>query len=66
MLEKDYFNLLIAKQEQIAESVYETIEKLRLQGYGVTVEAERNDANLFYHLEDGDRILLKREHGKWA
>lgn len=60
-LESLYFKQLIDKQQDIAQGVYETSQKLRRMGYSVTLDASINDAHLFYHMND-ERILLKRNN----
>src|SRR5690625_4316765 len=64
-LEIDFFELLINKQEDIATSVYETVQKLQQGGYTIPLEVEFDDAHLFYHDEYNERILLKREDELW-
>lgn len=64
-IERPYFLQLIEKQNQIAESVHESLEKLIEEGYSTTLEVDKNSANLFYHL-DKERILLRRNNsGDW-
>lgn len=64
-IESDYFIKLIDAQENIASSVFETVEKMKRQGFAEPIEVERDDTHLFYY--DGrERILLKRDGAKWV
>jgi len=64
-LEKEYFEQMILKQQEISSGVYEILNKLRKKDYQVPLEVELNSGNLFYH-HDKERILLFRnENGGW-
>src|SRR5699024_6972991 len=60
-LESDWFIQMIEKQPAISEAIYQTVQKLQQKGYEVNVDVEQHDAHLFYHDENNERILLKRE-----
>ncbi|WP_100011055.1 bacillithiol biosynthesis cysteine-adding enzyme BshC [Lentibacillus sediminis] len=63
--ESSHFLQLIEHQPEISSGVSQSIDQLKEQKYTLTLEAEREDAHLFYHL-NGERILLTRnEHGEW-
>src|SRR5699024_2604454 len=64
-LEKDYFNLFIEHQEQITSEVYQTIQQLQHKGYTIPLDIGLDDANLFYHDETNERILLKKIEDHW-
>lgn len=64
-LEKEGFEKLIANQPAISKSVYETVQRLNQKGYALSLEAEEDDAHLFYHDSNNERILLKREGSHW-
>lgn len=59
------FERIIHNQEQIATGVYETKQQLYRDGYSIDLEVNREDAHLFYHDEQGERILLKRVQEDW-
>jgi len=64
-LEKKHFNLLIGKQREISNAVYNSIQELKQLGYSLSLEADKSDGHLFYH-QAKDRILLIRdEEGNW-
>jgi len=65
-LEAESFAQLIEKQEEITESIFTRAEKLSQAGYPVQVDVSESDANLFYHDDRGERILLMREEGRWV
>lgn len=64
-IESDYFLQMIDAQQSIAVNVYETVEKMKQQGYAAPIEVEENDAHLFY-FDGRERILLKREGTMWV
>jgi bacillithiol biosynthesis cysteine-adding enzyme BshC len=64
-LESDYFVQMIEQERGLNLAVFRSIERLHQLGFEVPLEFERDDANLFYHDENGERILLKREQEKW-
>lgn len=64
-IESEYFIRFIEKQQDIANGIYEASQRLRRVGYTVVLDAEVDDAHLFYH-QNNERILLKRlETGEW-
>ncbi len=65
-LESSYFEKLIIHQREISQAAYTTLQKLQQQGYAIELEAEENDAHLFYHDTNNERILLKREGERWV
>lgn len=65
-LESDYFNKLIMHQVEINMSAYHNLQKLKQTGMHIDLDIEENDANLFYHDEVGERILLKYVDGSWV
>ncbi|MBM7571725.1 bacillithiol biosynthesis cysteine-adding enzyme BshC [Aquibacillus albus] len=65
-LERNHFCELIDKQPWISKGVYQQTQKMKSNGYSVSIDAEENDAHVFYH-KDGERILLIRdEEGNWV
>lgn len=64
-LESRMFEKLIIHQQPIATGVYETKQQLQREGYSIDLEVDEEDAHLFYHDKQHERILLKREQGKW-
>lgn len=64
-LESTWFEKLIIRQQDVAEAVYETAQKLHQAGYSVQVDVEKDDGNLFYHDEAQERILLVRKNDLW-
>lgn len=65
-LEANYFEQLITKQPEVAQSVYETIQELQQKDYDVPLEVTEHDAHLFYHDNNNERILLFRSGDKWV
>lgn len=65
-MESDFFVELINKQQPFAQAVHTQVEKLRQDGHTVTIDAELDDTHLFYHDEQNERILLKRENDYWT
>lgn len=64
-LESDFLKELILQQNQIAESVYGAEQRLNQAGYSIPLNAELDDAHLFFHDEYNERILLKYQDGVW-
>ena len=65
-IETKYFIKLIENQEAIAKEVYHSIRSLEEKDYSISLEANKNDGHLFYHDNQGERILLnKNEAGYW-
>lgn len=64
-MERDVFKQLITNQQKISEAVYETVQVLHQKGYDLSLEVEKDDAHLFYHDENNERILLKRDDDRW-
>ncbi len=65
-LERKAFKQLIYRQSEISSSVYNAVQKLQQKGYALSLEAEIDDAHLFYHDTNNERILLKREGDLWV
>src|SRR5699024_3294386 len=64
-MEKHHFATLIENQKKISSGVYTALQQLKQKGYAVSLEAEPDDAHLFYH-DGNDRILLTRDdEGNW-
>lgn len=65
-LESDYFTKIIEAQPRISDGVVRSLHQSAQQGYAVNLEADYNDAHLFYK-HNGDRVLLIREeNGDWV
>lgn len=64
--ESSYFKQFIQKQKLLAKSIYDTVQTLQQKGYSIPLEVEEDDANLFYHDENNERILLKRLEEIWV
>lgn len=60
-LESKWFVEMIEKQSEIAHSVYDTVQELQQKGYHVPLDVDRDDVHLFYHDENNERILLKKD-----
>ncbi|MEK4228638.1 bacillithiol biosynthesis cysteine-adding enzyme BshC [Solibacillus sp. FSL H8-0538] len=56
--EKSFFAAIIQHNEQIAKVVVEQERELMEAGYGMPIEANADNANLFY-VQDGERFLLE-------
>lgn len=65
-LESEFFIQMIEKQKDVAHEIYETVQRLEQKGYTVPLEVEKDDANLFYHDDHNERILLKRLEDIWV
>lgn len=65
-LESDIFTKLIERQPQITKAIFNSSQKLSYEGYNVQVDVTEHDGNLFYHDEQGERILLMREGTRWV
>lgn len=65
-LETQHFERLINRQQAITDAIYKSAQKLQQAGYSVQVDVDWADANLFYHDQMNERILLKRENGLWV
>lgn len=61
-LESKWFVQMIERQPFIAKEVYHTVQSLRQKGYFVDVDVESDDVHLFFHDENNERILLKKEN----
>lgn len=59
-LESGYFVRMIEQNEQIASTVVKQEHSLDEAGYGVPIDAQEDNANLFY-VKDGERFLLTRK-----
>src|SRR5690625_822472 len=65
-IENEYFIKLIEHRKPIAKTVSKTIQSLQEKDYSITLEAEENEGHLFYHDNQGERILLNiTESGLW-
>lgn len=65
-IEAKYFIEIIENQEAIAKEVYHSVRSLKEKDYSISLEANENDGHLFYHDDEGERILLIRsETGYW-
>lgn len=65
-LESNFFKQFIYKQRDISKAVYETVQSLEQKGYAIPLDVEMDDANLFFHDENNERILLKRLENIWV
>lgn len=65
-LESEAFKRFITHQPEISKAVYETVQKLQQKGYAISLEVEEDDAHLFYHDINNERILLKRSDDLWV
>ncbi|OZU90415.1 bacillithiol biosynthesis cysteine-adding enzyme BshC [Virgibacillus indicus] len=64
-MESGYFIQLIERQPEISKGVYRALKGLEEENYSIALDAEPDDAHLFYH-HNGERVLLTRtEDGKW-
>lgn len=59
--EQDYFSHIFEHHDAIAKSVSQTKKMLENAGYPTTLDADETDVHLFYHDDNGERILLKSE-----
>src|SRR5690625_892071 len=66
LLESEMFTNIIRKQNPIAKNVFETTEQLRQNGYNLSLDVAMDDAHLFYHDNNNERILLKRNGNEWV
>src|SRR5690625_8033787 len=66
ILESEKFTNIISKQNPIAKNVFETTEQLRQNGYNLSLDVAMDDAHLFYHDNNNERILLKRNGNEWV
>src|SRR5690625_5025819 len=66
LLESEMFTNIIRKQNPIAKNVFETTEQLRQNGYNLSLDVAMDDAHLFYHDRNNERILLKRKGNNWV
>lgn len=64
-IESEFFVQLIEEQSSFSHSVVKQAEKLNQEGYPVVIDVELNDAHLFFHDEQNERILLKRDGNYW-
>src|SRR5699024_10819986 len=56
-LESSNFSLLIKHQPEITDYVYHTLQIMQQHGYPAPLDSDSNNANIFYHEDDGSRIL---------
>ncbi|MFC7320347.1 bacillithiol biosynthesis cysteine-adding enzyme BshC [Halobacillus campisalis] len=59
-LEGSYFKEMVDHNEQIAQGVYSSEQKIKQEGYPISLFSSADDANLFLH-KDGERVLLVRD-----
>lgn len=64
-LEKEFFCRLIEKQGELNDAFYTAGEKIKQKGLGLQVEITKEDGNLFYHDDAGERVLLIRDGEDW-
>lgn len=64
--ERDFFIQFIENQAEISGAVYETTQVLQQKGYTIPLEVDEDDAHLFFHDENNERILLKRLENIWV
>ena len=64
-LESSNFSLLIKHQPEITDYVYHTLQIMQQHGYPAPLDSDSNNANIFYHEDDGSRILLERSGNQW-
>src|SRR5699024_12345072 len=64
-LESSNFSLLIKHQTEITDYVYHTLQIMQQHGYPAPLDSDSNNANIFYHDDDGSRILLERSGNQW-
>ena len=60
-LESKWFVQMIERQSDISNAVYDTVQTLQQNGYNIALEIDSDDVHLFYHDENNERILLKKE-----
>src|SRR5699024_6297457 len=65
-LERERCVQLIDNQEEITEAICTRAEKLSQAGHAVQVDVSQSDANLFYHNDQEERILLMRQEDRWV
>src|SRR5699024_4809982 len=51
---------------EITEAIFTRAEKLSQAGHAVQVDVSQSDANLFYHNDQEERILLMRQEDRWV
>lgn len=64
-IESKHFTTLINAQEDIAQTIYHTLARLKRHGYSIDVQAEKDDAHLFYHLNNSRTLLKRSKEGQW-
>jgi len=64
-LESEVFIQLIHQQTEITNAIVDRAQKIHYEGHDVQVDVDRNDGNLFYHDDQGERILLVRDNSLW-
>ena len=65
-LESSYFVNLIENQLETTDAISDSFEKITELGYSLSIDADKNDANIFY--QNGyERVLLVRDDvGDWV
>ncbi|WP_035512343.1 bacillithiol biosynthesis cysteine-adding enzyme BshC [Halalkalibacillus halophilus] len=58
-IESSYFNEIIQNQHEIATGVVNDLNELENKGYQVALDVSSNDAHLFYHDKEGNRLILE-------
>ncbi|SDJ74371.1 bacillithiol biosynthesis cysteine-adding enzyme BshC [Sediminibacillus albus] len=65
-LESEHFLSMVENQPAISQGVHQAVKQSQTEGYPIELEAEEDNAHLFYH-KNGERILLFRRAGDvWA
>ncbi|WP_026906018.1 bacillithiol biosynthesis cysteine-adding enzyme BshC [Paucisalibacillus globulus] len=65
-LESEFFVQMIQKQEEISHGVFECFNEITEKGYSISLDATKDNGNLFYH-KDKERVLLSRNpEGNWV
>jgi bacillithiol biosynthesis cysteine-adding enzyme BshC len=64
LLQKEFFKSQILHHEAITESLLEQQNRIEKKGFPITIEASKENANLFYYDQNiGERILLEYNRG---
>lgn len=65
-IQSDFFTEFIQNQQLVAKEIYDVVQVLHQKGFNVPLEVEKDDANLFFHDDMNERILLKRLENIWV
>ncbi len=63
-MESSFFTKIIKHQPKISNGVFHAFQRMQNSGYNVSVEVDKDDGHLFYHL-NGERVLLVRDGENW-